>query len=148
MIVIAVTVAAVTGSLVYGRRIKHRISRFDGVGFFLLAIVLFAAQTFSIKAMTSIGSSLRSLRVRSSWRLAARFGDYRVYIATRRRPSLSGPASSSRSLIISSMVDANTFRLTSEYPYVERKIESLKRCFDEVGLWEGALQASLGVRHA
>lgn len=44
-VVIAVTVAAVTGSLVYGRRIKHRISRFDGVGFFLLAIVLFAAQT-------------------------------------------------------------------------------------------------------
>jgi hypothetical protein len=44
-------------------------------------------------------------------------------------------------------IDANPFRLTSEYPYVERKIESLKRCFDEVGLWEGALQASIGVRH-
>jgi hypothetical protein len=44
--------------------------------------------------------------------------------------------------------DANPFRLTSQYPYVERKIESLKRCFDEVGLREGALQASIGVRHA
>jgi hypothetical protein len=43
--------------------------------------------------------------------------------------------------------DANPFRLTSQYPYVERKIESLKRCFDEVGLREGALQASIGVRH-
>ena len=45
-------------------------------------------------------------------------------------------------------IDANPFRLTSEYPFVERKIESLKRCFDEVGMWEGALQASIGVRHA
>jgi len=44
-VVVALTVAAVTGSLVYGRRIKRRISRFDGVGFFLLAIVLFATQT-------------------------------------------------------------------------------------------------------
>ena len=44
-------------------------------------------------------------------------------------------------------IDANPFRLTSEYPYVERKIESLKRCFDEVGLWKGALQALIGVRH-
>jgi len=44
-IVVAVTVAAVTGSLVYGRRIKRHISRFDGVGFFLLAIILFATQT-------------------------------------------------------------------------------------------------------
>jgi MFS transporter, DHA2 family, multidrug resistance protein len=44
-VVVAVVVAAVTGSLVYGRRIKRRISRFDGVGFFLLAIVLFATQT-------------------------------------------------------------------------------------------------------
>jgi len=42
--------------------------------------------------------------------------------------------------------DANPFRLTSQYPYVERKIE--RRCFDEVGLREGALQASIGVRHA
>ena len=45
-------------------------------------------------------------------------------------------------------IDANPFQLTSEYPYVERKIESLKRCFDEVGLREGAPQASIGVRHA
>jgi MFS transporter, DHA2 family, multidrug resistance protein len=44
-VVIALTVAAVTGSLFYGRRIKRHISRFDGVGFFLLAIVLLGVQT-------------------------------------------------------------------------------------------------------
>ena len=45
-------------------------------------------------------------------------------------------------------IDANPFRLTSQYPYVERKIDSLIRYFDEVGLRNGALQASIGVRHA
>jgi len=45
-------------------------------------------------------------------------------------------------------IDANSFQLTSEYPYGERKIESLKRCFDEVGLRKGELKASMGVRHA
>ncbi len=44
-VVIALTVAAVTGSLFYGRRIKRHISRFDGVGFLLLAIVLLGTQT-------------------------------------------------------------------------------------------------------
>jgi MFS transporter, DHA2 family, multidrug resistance protein len=44
-VVVAVTVAAVTGSLVYGRRVKRHISHFDGVGFSLLAIILFATQT-------------------------------------------------------------------------------------------------------
>lgn len=44
-VAIALAVAAVTGSLVYGRRIKRHISRFDGVGFFLLAIILFGVQT-------------------------------------------------------------------------------------------------------
>jgi DHA2 family multidrug resistance protein len=44
-VVIAPTVAAVTGSLVHGRRIKRFISRFDGVGFFLLAIILLGVQT-------------------------------------------------------------------------------------------------------
>ncbi|MGH6801243.1 MAG: MFS transporter, partial [Methylocella sp.] len=44
-VVIALVVAAVTGSLVYGRRIKRHISRFDGVGFFLLAIILLGVQT-------------------------------------------------------------------------------------------------------
>jgi MFS transporter, DHA2 family, multidrug resistance protein len=43
--VIALGVAAVTGSLTYGRRIKRYISRFDGVGFVLLAIVVFGVQT-------------------------------------------------------------------------------------------------------
>lgn len=44
-VVIALTVAAITGSLLYGRAFQRRISRFDGVGFLLLAIVLFGVQT-------------------------------------------------------------------------------------------------------
>jgi MFS transporter, DHA2 family, multidrug resistance protein len=44
-IVIAPSVAAITGSLFYGRRIKRFISRFDGVGFFLLAVILLCIQT-------------------------------------------------------------------------------------------------------
>jgi MFS transporter, DHA2 family, multidrug resistance protein len=44
-VVIALTVAAITGSLLYGRGFRRRISRFDGVGFLLLAIVLFGVQT-------------------------------------------------------------------------------------------------------
>ncbi|MGH6843187.1 MAG: MFS transporter, partial [Methylocella sp.] len=44
-VVIALAVAAVTGSLVYGRRIKRHISRFDGVGFLLLVIILLGVQT-------------------------------------------------------------------------------------------------------
>ncbi|MGH6852133.1 MAG: MFS transporter, partial [Methylocella sp.] len=44
-IVIALTVAGVVGSLVYGRRIKRHIARFDGVGFILLAIILLGLQT-------------------------------------------------------------------------------------------------------
>jgi MFS transporter, DHA2 family, multidrug resistance protein len=43
--VIALSVAAVTGSLFYGRRIKRYVSRFDGVGFFLLAVIFLALQT-------------------------------------------------------------------------------------------------------
>ena len=44
-VVIALSVAAVTGSLFYGRRIKRHIARFDGVGFFLLAIIFLGLQT-------------------------------------------------------------------------------------------------------
>src|ERR1700730_8137572 len=44
-VVIALTVAAVTGSLFYGRRIKRHFSRFDGVGFCLLTIILLGVQT-------------------------------------------------------------------------------------------------------
>ncbi|MGH6838992.1 MAG: MFS transporter [Methylocella sp.] len=44
-VVIAPAVAAVTGSLLYGRGFKRRIARFDGVGFFLLAIILLGIQT-------------------------------------------------------------------------------------------------------
>ncbi len=44
-VLIALTVAAVTGSLVYGRRIKRYIARFDGVGLFLLAVIFLGLQT-------------------------------------------------------------------------------------------------------
>jgi MFS transporter, DHA2 family, multidrug resistance protein len=44
-VVIALTVAAVTSSLFYGRRIKRHIARFDGVGFFLLAVIFLGLQT-------------------------------------------------------------------------------------------------------
>jgi MFS transporter, DHA2 family, multidrug resistance protein len=44
-VAITLTVAAVTGSLLYGRRIKRHISRFDGMGFFLLAIIFLGLQT-------------------------------------------------------------------------------------------------------
>jgi MFS transporter, DHA2 family, multidrug resistance protein len=43
-VVIALTVTAITGSLLYGRGFRRRIWRFDGVGFLLLAIVLFGIQ--------------------------------------------------------------------------------------------------------
>jgi hypothetical protein len=44
-IVIALTVAAVTGSLLYRCGFRRRISRFDSVGFFLLALILLGTQT-------------------------------------------------------------------------------------------------------
>ena len=44
-VVIALTVAGITGSLFYGRRIKRHIARFDGVGFFLLAVIFLCLQT-------------------------------------------------------------------------------------------------------
>jgi DHA2 family multidrug resistance protein len=42
---VALTVAGVTGSLLYGRGFRHRITRFDGIGFILLALVLGGIQT-------------------------------------------------------------------------------------------------------
>lgn len=42
---VALLVAAVVGSLFYGRGFQERISRFDAVGFALLAVVLLGAQT-------------------------------------------------------------------------------------------------------
>jgi len=42
---IALAVAGVTGSLLYGRRFNRRVTRFDGVGFALLVVVLFGIQT-------------------------------------------------------------------------------------------------------
>ncbi len=44
-VIIALTVAGITGSLFYGRRIKRHIARFDGVGFFLLAVIFLCLQT-------------------------------------------------------------------------------------------------------
>ncbi len=44
-VVIALSVAAIAGSLVYGRRIKRYIARFDAMGLLLLAAVLLGLQT-------------------------------------------------------------------------------------------------------
>lgn len=44
-VVIAPAVAGIVGSLVYGPRIKRHISRFDGIGFILLALFLLGIQT-------------------------------------------------------------------------------------------------------
>lgn len=43
-------------------------------------------------------------------------------------------------------IDPNPFRLLSEYPYVERKIESLMRSFKDVGMWEGVIARKAGNR--
>ena len=42
---VALTVAAVTGSLLYGRGFHRRITRFDSIGFILLALILGGIQT-------------------------------------------------------------------------------------------------------
>lgn len=44
-VVIALSVAGIAGSLFYGRQIKRYITRFDSVGYILLAVSLFGAQT-------------------------------------------------------------------------------------------------------
>lgn len=44
-------------------------------------------------------------------------------------------------------VDANPFRRTGEYPYVERKLEALQRSIAEVGLWEGVIAREVGNRY-
>ena len=36
-------------------------------------------------------------------------------------------------------IDANPFRRLGDYPYVERKIDALKRSIEDVGLWEGVI---------
>lgn len=41
----ALSVAAITGSLIYGRRIKRHIRRFDAGGYLILAIILLGTQT-------------------------------------------------------------------------------------------------------
>jgi DHA2 family multidrug resistance protein len=44
-IFVALTVGGVVGSLLYGRGFRTRQTRFDGIGFFLLAAILFGLQT-------------------------------------------------------------------------------------------------------
>jgi MFS transporter, DHA2 family, multidrug resistance protein len=44
-VVMALSVAAINGSLFYGRRVKRFITRFDGVGFVLLAVIFLGVQT-------------------------------------------------------------------------------------------------------
>jgi len=43
-------------------------------------------------------------------------------------------------------VDANPFRALDKYPYVERKIDALKRSIADVGLWEGVIGRRIGNR--
>jgi MFS transporter, DHA2 family, multidrug resistance protein len=78
--VIALTVAGVAGSLLYSRRIKRHISRFDGMGFFCSLSFSSACRLFSIKAMISIGLPRQSLRARLSWSsppcLASSYGNW------------------------------------------------------------------------
>ena len=42
---VALAIAAVTGALVYGRGFHRRVTRFDSIGFILLAVVLGGLQT-------------------------------------------------------------------------------------------------------
>lgn len=44
-------------------------------------------------------------------------------------------------------IDANPFRRTGDYPFVERKIEALKRSIADVGLWEGVIARQVGNRY-
>jgi len=45
-----------------------------------------------------------------------------------------------------SEVDANPFRRLGDYPYVQRKIDALKRSINDVGLWEGVIARRSGNR--
>ena len=44
-------------------------------------------------------------------------------------------------------IDANPFRRLGDYPYVERKIDALKRSIEDVGLWEGVIARKNGNRY-
>ena len=43
-------------------------------------------------------------------------------------------------------IDANPFRQLGTYPYVTRKIDTLKRSINDVGLWEGVIGRKNGNR--
>lgn len=45
-----------------------------------------------------------------------------------------------------SQIDSNPFRRLGDYPYVERKIDALKRSIKDVGLWEGIIGRMAGNR--
>jgi len=44
-------------------------------------------------------------------------------------------------------IDANPFRMTNEYPYVEAKIQALMRSIEDVGVWEGIIVRKKGNRY-
>jgi ParB family chromosome partitioning protein len=44
-------------------------------------------------------------------------------------------------------IDANPFRRLGDYPYVERKLDALKRSIEDVGLWEGVIARKKGNRY-
>lgn len=44
-------------------------------------------------------------------------------------------------------IDHNPFRNTGNYPFVERKLEALKRSIADVGLWEGVIARQNGNRY-
>lgn len=43
-------------------------------------------------------------------------------------------------------IDANPYRLLKDYPFVESKIEALRRSFDDVGMWPGVIARRAGNR--
>ena len=43
-------------------------------------------------------------------------------------------------------IDANPFRLLAKYPYVERKLDTLQRSFQEIGMWPGVIARRVGNR--
>jgi ParB/RepB/Spo0J family partition protein len=45
-----------------------------------------------------------------------------------------------------SAIDANPYRLLKDYPFVENKIEALKRSFADVGMWPGVIARRAGNR--
>ena len=43
-------------------------------------------------------------------------------------------------------VDANPFRRLGDYPYVQRKLDTLIKSINDVGLWEGVIGRKAGNR--